>query len=78
MIILKNKETGEFIGTITEEQLRFLFSELEEEYSDDRDYWLDKSEIDFFREDGADPDLLKMLENAIGSNDGIEIVWERT
>lgn len=77
MITIRNKETGEFIGEISEEQLHFLTSELEESYAEDRDYWLEKSELDYFRENGVDPVLIKMLEAAIGANDGVEIIWER-
>jgi hypothetical protein len=77
MITLRNKETGAYIGDITEEQLQFMINELEEDYSQDRDYWLEKSELDFFRENGADPGLIKILEMAIGGNDGVEIIWEK-
>ena len=77
MITLRNKETGAYIGEITEEQLKFMIDELEEDYSQDRDYWLEKSELDFFKERGADQELIRLLENAIGSNDGVEIVWEK-
>ena len=77
MITLRNKETGIYIGEITEEQLKFMINELEEDYSQDRDYWLERSELDFFKESGADPELIRILENAMGGNDGIEIIWER-
>jgi hypothetical protein len=77
MITLKNKETGAFIGEITEEQLQYLTDELEESYGEERDYWLERTEIDFLKESGGDPVLIRILENAIGGNDGIEIVWEK-
>jgi hypothetical protein len=77
MITLRNKETGEFIGNITEEQLKFLTSEMEEESHADRDFWIDASELEFLKEDGADPGLLGLLEKAIGGREGIEIEWEK-
>jgi hypothetical protein len=77
MITLRNKETGAYIGEITEEQLQFMINELEEDYSQDRDYWLERSELDYFKENGAAPELIHLLENAIGNSDGIEIVWEK-
>jgi len=77
MITLRNKETGAYIGEITEEQLQFLINELEEDYSQDRDYWLERSELEYFRENGGPADLIKILESAMGNNEGLEIIWEK-
>ena len=38
MIQLHEKETGVFLGTITNAQLQFLIDQLEEESTDDMDY----------------------------------------
>lgn len=73
---LKNKETGEEIGLINEEQLQFLNKELEEESLTDKDYWLHRSLLITFRENGADNVLLNILENAFGNDDELEISWE--
>ena len=59
----------------TEEQLDFLTGMLEEEDSEDRDYWIDEMTLQYFQENGADPALLKLLQDAIGDADGIEIEW---
>ena len=40
MIQLHEKETGVFVGTITEAQLQFLIDQLEEESADDTDYYI--------------------------------------
>jgi hypothetical protein len=40
MIQLHAKETGVFLGTITDAQLQFLIDQLEEESTDDTDYYL--------------------------------------
>src|SRR5467141_60043 len=41
MIQLHEKETGVFVGTITEAQLQFLMDQLEEESADDTDDYID-------------------------------------
>lgn len=78
MISIKNKATGQFIGSISEEALAFLMDQLEEETQHDQDYWLHRIQIEAFKENDADPQLIKLLELALGDNDETEIVWERS
>ncbi|MGH7607557.1 MAG: hypothetical protein ACREME_09470 [Gemmatimonadales bacterium] len=40
MIELRDKDGGEPLGTINERQLQFLVDQLEEESSEDRDYYI--------------------------------------
>ena len=54
MITLKNKETGEFIGTISDADLQYLIDELEEEHSEDKDYWLNKDQLKILADKGAE------------------------
>ena len=75
MIQLRNKDTSAPIGEITEEQLDFLTGMLEEEDSEDKDYWIDEMTLQYFQENGADPALIKLLQDAIGEDEGIEIEW---
>jgi processive 1,2-diacylglycerol beta-glucosyltransferase len=77
MIELRDKETGAVIGQITEEQFRFLADELEEESETDTDYYINVATIEMFEEDGADPTLVKLLRDAIGSREEMEIQWSR-
>jgi hypothetical protein len=77
MIELHEKETGIFVGTITEAQLQFLIDQLEEESADDTDYYIDQATLDLFEEVGAEADLLALLRQALGPREGIEIVWSR-
>lgn len=77
MIRLKNKASGTHIGTLTEAQLQYLIDQLEEEDAEDKDYWLNRAQIDLFKEQGADTQLIAILESALGNNDDMEIVWER-
>jgi len=75
MIELKNKETSATIGEVTEEQLEFLIDMLEEEDNEDQDYWIDQMTLQYFQENGGDPALIKLLQDAIGESEGIEIEW---
>jgi hypothetical protein len=75
MIELRNKKTSARIGNISEDDLSFLIDMLEEEDSQDRDYWIDQTTIDYFEENGCSDHLLEMLKDALGDNQGIEIEW---
>jgi hypothetical protein len=77
MIHLHEKDTGVFVGTITEAQLQFLIDQLEAESADDTEYYIDHATLDLFEEVGAKADLLALLRQALGTHDGIEIVWSR-
>jgi hypothetical protein len=78
MVTLRDGETGQPIGTISDEQLRFLQDQLEEESPSDQDYWIDPPTLDALREAGADEALVKLLESAIGGREGCEVRWDRT
>jgi processive 1,2-diacylglycerol beta-glucosyltransferase len=75
MIQLHEKETGVFLGTITDAQLQFLIDQLEEESTDDMDYYIDQATLDLFEEMGAEAALLTLLRQALGTREGIEMVW---
>jgi hypothetical protein len=78
VITLRDKATGSAIGTITEGQLHCLVDQLEEEDSDDQDYWLNRETVEMLRENGADADLVRMLEAAIEGREGFEVEWVRS
>jgi hypothetical protein len=78
MIALKIKETGEYIGSLSEAQLQYLIDELEEEHKEDQDYWLNRAQVEIFRDKGADSSLISLLESALGSDDEVEVVWEKS
>jgi hypothetical protein len=76
MIDLYNAETNQPIGTITEADLQILIDSLEEESSEDQDYYIDAATIDLMVDRGS-PHLLEILRSALGSSDGVEIRWQR-
>jgi hypothetical protein len=66
----------EILGAITENQLDFLMENLEEEFEEDEEYLLMPDTIDYLREQGADSDLLDLLEKALaGTQDGVDILY---
>jgi hypothetical protein len=77
MIDLYNDATGELIGTITEADLKVLTDALEEESTEDRDYYIDRATLDVVGDGRATDHLMKLLRDALGSNDGIDVRWER-
>jgi len=78
MIELKDKESGVTIGSISEEQLKFLVDHLEEESKDDKDYYLNPTTLDMLETKGIDADLLRMLRGALGDRDDMEVEWSKT
>ncbi len=77
MIALRDKDTGADLGTIREDQLQFLVDQLEEEYAEDRDYYINRTMVDVMQQNGGDPGLGDLLLKAIGNRDGVEIEWSR-
>jgi hypothetical protein len=77
MIDLYNDETNQLIGSITESDLKVLTDALEEESSEDQDYYIDRATLDVIGDGRATEHLLNLLRNALGSSDGVDIRWER-
>lgn len=77
MIRLHDAERNMLIGTISEDQLRFLIEELEEESAEDRDYYLSADTIDMLEEDGADSQLVSLLRSALAGREGMDVRWSR-
>jgi hypothetical protein len=69
-------DTGDVIGTITDKQLAFLVEQLEEEHEEDQDYYIDRETLELLSDNGADPELLVMLEKAMGDDEEMDIAWE--
>jgi processive 1,2-diacylglycerol beta-glucosyltransferase len=77
MIELRDKETGAFVGNITEAQLQFMIDQLEEEDSEDTDYYISQDTLDMFEQERADPQLLDILRKALLTRKDMEISWLR-
>jgi hypothetical protein len=77
MIDLYKQETNQLIGSITEADLKVLQDALEEESSEDQDYYIDRATIDVIGDGRATEHLLNLLRDALASGDGVDIRWER-
>jgi hypothetical protein len=66
------------VGEISEDQLDFLIDNLEEEWPDDRDYFISRQMLDMLKQRGADAGLVRMLEDALIGRDEVDILWVDT
>jgi hypothetical protein len=78
MIHLYDNATQKPLGNLTEDQLQFLMAHLEEESSDDQDYYINHTTLEMFQQAGADPTLIDLLQRGLGDRSDMEIRWERT
>jgi len=78
MVTLHDKNTGAFVGEISDQQLQQLMDVLEEESSADRDYFVNQAGLEFLEEQGLDRALISLLRTALGNREGMEIVWEKS
>ena len=76
MILVRDKSTGAEIGTISDEQLQELVDHLEEESSDDADYYITRQTVDLLEEQTGDPDLIALLRKGLGDRQDMDIQWE--
>jgi processive 1,2-diacylglycerol beta-glucosyltransferase len=77
MINLREKDTDKELGSISEAQFQFLVDQLEEESMEDNDYAISKTMLDYFESQGADPELVSLLRNALAGRDEMDIVWSK-
>ena len=77
MIKLHDVESGALLGTITEEQLKVLAEQLEEESPEDRDYYIDADTIEMFEEAGVDAGLVDVLKKGLNGRPDMDIRWSR-
>jgi hypothetical protein len=77
MIDLYNASTNQLLGSITEADLQVLKDRLEEESTEDQDYYVDAATIDLLGDGRASDHLLNLLRTALGSSEGVDIRWKR-
>jgi len=70
-------DTGDEIGTINADQLKFLVEQLEEENDDDTEYFIDRDTLELLSDNGADPELLAILEKGLAGDDEMDVGWEQ-
>jgi hypothetical protein len=78
MIDLYNADANVLLGEITEQDLKVLVDALEEESSEDQDYYITPATIEVVGENGRATDhLLNLLRKALGSSEGVDVRWQR-
>ena len=77
VIDVYNSATDELLGSITEADLQVLVDALEEESSDDQDYYIDAATIDVIGDGRATEHLLDVLRKGLGNAEGVDIRWTR-
>lgn len=76
MVNLFDAASGARIGRITEAQLQALVSWMEEESTEDRDYYVSTDTLDMMEQSGIDPTLVAVLKQALGDRDDMDIRYE--
>ena len=78
MVTLYNQATEELLGEISEDELKFLIDQMEEESTKDKDYSITRMEIAYFSQNGATPHLINLLTQALGEQQEVIILWSRS
>ncbi len=76
MYALYVKADHRYLGDISDDELKFLVDNLEEESLIDTDYDLSRLTLEYLRGNGLSPRLAQLLDTALGDQDDIEIVYE--
>lgn len=69
-------DTDDDIGTISDAHKEFLVAQLEDDDEDDTDFQVDRETIELLSDNDADPELLALLEKALGDDDSMTIAFE--
>ncbi|NLT34163.1 MAG: galactosyldiacylglycerol synthase [Acidobacteria bacterium] len=64
------------LGSITDAQLDFLIDNLEEEFEEDDDYFLNRDTLDYLEGKGIDGELAALLRAALDKHpEGVDILY---
>jgi hypothetical protein len=75
MIALFDSASGAKVGRVSETQLQALLDWMEEESTQDRDYYLTAEDCELMEEQGIDPTLIEVLRGALRSRDDMDLRW---
>ncbi len=73
MIALYDVESGAKVGRVTEQQLQALIDWMEEESTTDRDYYLTAEDCELMLEQGVDPTLITVLQEALHGREDMDL-----
>ena len=74
---LYNKQSGAFLGSVSDADIQSLVDQLEEEHRADEDYFIDTATIEILEEAGASAALISLLRKAVGNSEGIDVRYEK-
>jgi len=77
VITLSLKDSASVLGTIDESDLQFLIDQLEEEFDEDTDYYITLATVEMLQDNGASHELVRILKDAVGASEGVDINWKR-
>ncbi|MBI5564450.1 MAG: galactosyldiacylglycerol synthase [Chloroflexi bacterium] len=73
MIALYDAASDAKVGRITEKQLEALIGWMEEESSEDREYYLTVEDCELMEEQGIDPSLIEALRGALKGREDMDL-----
>jgi hypothetical protein len=73
---LTRLDTGDQIGTISDDHVKFLVSQLEDDHDTDNEYFVDRETLELMSDNGADPELVGLLEKGLAGDDEMNVAWE--
>lgn len=76
MIALFDVASGARVGRINEKQLEALIGWMEEESTEDREYYLTAEDCDLMEEQGIDPTLITALREALKGRVDMDLRYE--
>lgn len=69
------KDSNQFLAELSDADLAHMVNLMEEESSQDTDYFIDLGTVDLLKSAGASEAVTSALESAIGASEGIDVVW---
>lgn len=69
-------DSGAVLGTVDDKQVAFLVAELDEEGDKENEVFIDRDTLELLSDNGADPELLALLEKGMGDDDEMDVGWE--
>lgn len=75
MPALHLKDNDTLLAQIDDADLAVMINVMEEESSTDQDYFVDISTVQLLKNAGASESLIAVLSTAIGTSDGIDVIW---
>jgi len=77
MYKLYDSAQDKLVGRLNQEQLTALANYMEEEFSDDTEYYLTSDDCSIMEEQGFDPELVRVLRDALAGRDDMDLRYER-